>query len=158
LNENTLQIIAILKLVWVAVFAGLYGFGGISNKWLRRFVGPLWIGIGIYVFSALFSSGLHSFRYSYLIYPLLLCASLHIGYGADTLITKFRKRFFYGLALGVSALPLAIFSGLWILFGVHCLLCLLASVCLGVVSGAGNARNEETLIAALSTVCVLFLI
>ncbi len=51
MNEHTLQLIASLKIVWLAVFCYLYGEGGISNKWIRRFVGAAWMMIGIFGFS-----------------------------------------------------------------------------------------------------------
>jgi hypothetical protein len=154
LSENTLQLIAGLKLVWVACFAILYGFGGISNKWLRRFVGPFWMGLGVYGFS----TWTGSFHPWYLAYPLLLAISLHLGYGGDSIGKKLRKRSIYGLALGVSALPLCFGNYLWLLFGFHVVLCVAVSVILGVFNPAKTARNEETLIAALSTIIVLYLI
>ncbi len=125
-----------------------------KNKWLRRFVGAFWIGLGVYGFS----QWAQSFHVWYLLYPFLLCASLHIGYGGSDVKTKIRKRFIYGIALGIAALPLCFGNGLWYLFGLHCLLCITASCFLGVVNPTKNARSEETLIATLSTVIPLFLI
>lgn len=155
MSENTLQLIAILKLLWVCGFASLYGFAGIKNKWLRRFIGPFWMGLGVYGFGTW--QGV--FEWWHLAYPVLLSASLHLGYGGtDDVKVKIRKRAIYGLALGVSALPLCFPNHLFALFGGHVLLCVLASVALGVFNPAGNARNEESLIATLSTLIPLFLI
>ena len=154
MSENLLQIIAICKMLWITGFTALYGFGGIKNKYLRRFVGSFWMGLGIYGFSY----GMNNFHWFYLFYPALLCASLHIGYGGDDVATKIRKRSIYGMALAVSALPLCLGSHLWALFGLHVVLCVMASVLLGVFNPMRNARDEETMVAVLSTIIPLFLI
>lgn len=155
MNEYTLQAIAALKLCWVAAFAFLYGRGGISQKWIRRFIGPLWMGVGLWIFG----SWQGSWQWLYLLYPLLLCLSLHLGYGGtDNVIIKIRKRAIYGLAIGASAIPLSIASHLWGLLSIHIGLCIVGSVLLGVYNPSRNARSEEVLIATLSTVLVLFLI
>lgn len=154
MGEYTLQAIASLKICWVGGLSLLYGMGGISNKWIRRYLGPLWMGLGIWIFA----SWQGTFNYLQLLYPLLLCASLHLGYGGtDEIWTKVRKRAIYGLALAISALPLVLIGGNWLLFAVHCVLCVASSVILGVFNPV-HARSEETLIAVLSTVLVLFLI
>lgn len=154
MSENGLQIMAICKLLWVTSFAGLYGFGGIKRKWLRRFVGSVWMGIGVYGFS----SWSQDFHFWYLLYPILLCISLHLGYGGDDFATKFRKRALYGLLLGISAVPLVFGLYLWSLFSIHVCLCVLVSTIFGVFNPTKNARDEETIISALSTVIPLFLI
>lgn len=154
MSENTLQVISIFKLLWIVGFTAFYGFGGISNKWLRRFVGSFWMGIGIYGFS----SWLHTFHLWYLLYPILLCASLHIGYGADTIGKKILRRSIYGFAVGISAIPLLFGNYNYLLFIYHVILCVLSSVLLGAFNPTKNARDEESLIATLSTVCVLYLI
>ena len=51
MNEVTLQWIAFLKLIWVSIFALLYGFGGMRGKWKRRYVGANWMMLGVFVFS-----------------------------------------------------------------------------------------------------------
>lgn len=155
MNEYTLQAISSLKIVWVAFASLLYGAGGISNKWLRRFLMPLWMGLGIWVFGIWTGS----FSPWSLLYVPLCCASLHLGYSGNDgkITTKIRKRASYGLCLGIAALPICIISHLWILFAFHVGLCVSASVLLGTINPTRNARAEETLIAVLSTVLVLFL-
>lgn len=154
MNENTLQLIAIGKLFWVVIFVGCYGFGGISDKWIRRYLGAFWMGLGVFVFGSLQDS----FHWWHLLYAGLLCGALHLGYGGDSNAVKIRKRSTYGIALGVSALPLVFGSGLWVLYIYHCILCVSVSVLLGVWNPTKNARSEETLIAFLSTVIPLYLI
>lgn len=153
MTENNLQVVAGSKIIWSGVFSILYGFGGIKYKYIRRFIGPLWMGLGVFLFTTI--SG--TFSPWYLLYPLLLCLSLHIGYGGDLVGIKLRKRAIYGLALGISAIPLCLFSHSFFLFGIHCLFCLLAAILLGVFNPANNARDEEALIAICSTLIPLFL-
>lgn len=156
MSENTLQAIASLKIAWVGCFSLCYGLGGTEGwgKWIRRYLGAVWMGLGVWTFSY----WQDTLNYLQLSYPLLLCASLHLGYGGtDNVWIKVRKRAIYGVCLAVSALPLVFISGSWILFAVHCVLCVSSSVILGVLNPI-EARSEETLIATLSTVLVLFLI
>lgn len=154
MNEQTLQLIASLKIVWVALFSYFYGLGGINHKWLRRFLGAFWMGVGAVTFGCW--QGV--FQWWHLIYPVLSCMALHLGYGGDRVVIKISKRFIYGLCLGIAALPLCFNSGLWVLFGFHVALCISASVVFGVVNPTREARSEETIIASLSTIIPLFLI
>jgi hypothetical protein len=156
MSENTLALIAFLKIVFVACFSYLYSLGGTKGwgKWIRRYLGAVWMGLVVWTFA----NWQGTFNYLQLLYPLLLCFSLHLGYGGtDNVWIKVRKRSIYGLALGISALPLVLISGLWVLFAFHCVLCIASSVLLGVFNPV-HARSEESLIAVLSTVLVLFLI
>lgn len=154
MSEYTLQFISFLKVLWVAIFSLFYGLGGISKKWLRRYVGPFWIGLGIFLLGYF----TQSFRWWYLFYPLLLCISLHIGYGAEVFIDKLRKRFIYGLALGVSAIPLLYHNPIYHLFGFHIGCCIVVSVIFGVFNISKSARSEEAIIGFMSTVMPMFLI
>lgn len=154
--EYKLQFIAFGKTLWICVFALLYGIGGISKKWIRRFLGPLWMLGGVVLFSKI--QGV--FQWWILLYPVLLCASLHLGYGGtDNVWIKVRKRAIYGLALGVSAFPLCFNSHLWGLFFFHCCLCVVASIFYGVINPfRNNARAEETVLALFLTIIPMFLI
>lgn len=154
MSEYTLQFIAFGKILWVAVFSLLYGLGGVSNKWIRRYIGPAWMTLGVFVFSKI----TNSFHFWYLAYGILLMGALHLGYGGDDVGTKIRKRSIYGLALGISAAPLLIGNANYILFGCHLGLCCFVSIVFGVFNPTRNAREEEGLIAFLSTLLVLFLI
>lgn len=154
MNENILQLIAILKLIWVVCFVALYAFGGIKGKWKRRFVGSAWMGLGVFAFS----SWVSSFYLYYLLYPIFLCLALHNGYGGEDVRTKIIKRIRFGAFFGFSALPLLFPNFIWGLYIFNFFLCVMASIFLGVFNIAKNARDEETIIATLSTVLVLFLI
>lgn len=155
MSEYLLQYISSLKILFISVGSLLYGIGGISNKWIRRFILPLWMGLGIWGFG----TWTGTFSPLQLLYVPLLCASLHLGYGGtDNVWVKIRKRSIYGLAIGVSAIPICIVSSMWWLFAIHVGCCVMGSVFLGVYNPSRNARSEETIIAVLSTLLVLFLI
>ena len=154
MNENILQWIASLKILWVAVFSAFYGFGGVSGKWKRRFIGSAWMMLGVVVFS-LWQGSWH---WWYLAYFPLLTGALCMGYGGDDVGVKIRKRAVYGVLIGLSATPLLFPSCHFGLYIFHICLCLVASVVLGVFNPTANARSEETIISTLSTVIPLFLI
>ena len=50
-KEYKLQFEALFRILWVVVFALFYALGGIQFKWIRRFVAPVWLGGGLYLFS-----------------------------------------------------------------------------------------------------------
>jgi hypothetical protein len=154
MNEYSLQLIALSKIAWISVFSFLYGLGGISNKWLRRFVACFWIGLGIYVFS-IWQNNWHWLK---IITPILLCITLHLGYGAEKTIQKIKKRAIVGVCLGMCDLPLAFLSGLWMLFFINLALCITVSILFGVFNPFKNARDEETNIATFSKVLTMFMI
>lgn len=154
MSEYTLQFISVGKLFWVALFALLYGLGGISNKWLRRYLGAAWISLGVFLFSR-WGSG---YNWLYLTYLPALIACLSMGYGGDTLIEKMRKRAIYGLLLGIAPLALVILNNAYQMWALHTVLCITVSVSLGVFNFARNAREEETLIGTLSTILPLYMI
>jgi len=156
MSEVTLQILALAKLLSVVIFAGLYALGGMKgvSKGARRFGGAVWIGLAI----SIISSWQKTFSAVYLLYPLLLLGALHLGYGAEEVPKKLRRRALYGLALGVASLPIALKTGNWIMFAFNLVLCVGASVILGVFNPLRSARDEETLIGALSVVLPMFMV
>lgn len=154
MTEQTLQIIASLKIVWIAVFSYLYGRGGISNKWQRRFLGASWMMLGIFVFSKWCST----WNIWYLLFLPLSIGALSNGYGAEETVRKIIRRGVYGLFIGLCGLPLVVFSHLWVLFGFSVCLSVLSSITLGVWNPTKEARSEETLIATLGFLLILFLI
>lgn len=151
MSELPLQGIAVLKLLTAAVFAGLYGLGGMYNKALRRYLAPVLLAGAMILFAG--------FHWAILLYIGLFMASLSIGYGGDYLLVKMRKRFFYGLALGCSAFALTIVNPAWLLLGFHIVLCVFTSVILGVWNPMpGGARDEETIIGFMAVLIPLFII
>lgn len=154
MNENTLALIAFLKLVWVSCFSYLYSLGGIEGKWKRRFLGSAWMILGIFGFS----QWQGCWNNWYLLCFPLMTIGLSMGYGANDTFTKIRKRAIYGLILGCSSIPIVVFSHMWVLFGFSVFLSVISCVVLGVFNPTKDARSEETLIATLCLLLTLFLI
>ncbi|GIW60592.1 MAG: hypothetical protein KatS3mg087_1658 [Patescibacteria group bacterium] len=145
MTETTLQWIKSAEFFIVIILATLYGFGGISGKWKRRFVAPFVMLVSVSLFSWIQGK----FNPLALLTPLLYIGVFHIGYGADKEITKWLKRSLYALAAFVAAIPL--FMAMHVQFGIyiqHGTLCAL-TVPLGVKNYSGSARAEETTIAGL---------
>lgn len=154
MSEQELQIIASLKIVWIAAFSYLYGRGGMQNKYLRRFIGAACMMLGIFVFSKW--QGL--WNYWYLAFLPIAIGGLHNGYGADKTWDKIRRRTFQGFCFGLAGLPLACFSHLWTLFGFSVALSVLSCVVVGAFDAPRNARDNETIIATLCFLLTLYLI
>lgn len=154
MTETVLQVQAVCKLVWVASYAALYGFGGISGKWKRRFVGSAWAMLGVFGFS-MWQECWHPVLLLYL--PMLIGAS-SLGYGASGSLTKVKRRAISGLAYGVSALPIAWYYGTWATFTLHIILCTVISIVLGAFQVVRGTRNEETLIGATGVTLPLYMV
>lgn len=154
MTENTLQWIQGIKLLILGIFAMLYGFGGVSGKWKRRFVGPIVYIAGI--------SGVSlwtgSFNYWYLLCAPLLFGSLSLGYGASTTAEKIKKRAIAGAAAGCSTIPIFIVNGAYTLLPLHIIICMAVSIVAGVWNQTSSARAEETLIGATYGLIPLFII
>jgi len=144
MSEATLQLIASLKVLLVAGFATLYGLGGMSGKWKRRFIAPVLLGIGI----AGFTLWTNTFNaWSLLCVPLLFGA-LSIGYGASTTAEKIKKRAIAGASAAFCFVPVFWVTGAWSLLFLHILVCTATSVVAGTWNQTSSARTEETLIGA----------
>ena len=144
MTEATLQLISSLKVLLVAGFATLYGLGGMSGKWKRRFIAPILYGIGLWGFS----TWTQSFALVYLLCVPLLFGALSLGYGASDTATKIKKRAIAGLAAALCSLPIFWVNAAWTLLFLHILICVATSVVCGVWNQTQSARAEETLIGA----------
>jgi hypothetical protein len=154
MDEVTLQWISILKILLIAVFAGLYGFGGISGKWKRRYIAPVVLVAGICGFGL----WLGSFTYWYLLCAPLLFGALSLGYGADTVAEKIKKRTIYGLACAAATLPIFIVQQAYTLIPANILVVVCISVVAGVWNQTSSARAEETLIGAAIVLIPTFVV
>lgn len=133
----------------------LYQLGGISNKWLRRYLASFILALS----TNLIAIFLGKWAWQYiLIYPCLI-AGFSLGYGGDTTWEKVIRRLVY--ALGVLS---ACIIGLWatgftasgyVVAGLA-LIVGLGSVVLGVLNPFSNARLEEFLVCQLLTMFVPF--
>ena len=145
MNENTLQLISGIKLLLVAVFAMLYGMGGISGKYKRRFIAPAVYIAGI-VGVSLWT---RSFSYWYVSSLFVFFFSLSIGYGGTVTTQKMIKRGRYGLANALATLPMFIVAQAWTLLALHIAVCTATSIVAGTWNQTSSARTEETLIGAV---------
>lgn len=143
MSEKRLQIWVFTKLFVVFLCAGLYAWGGMENKPLRRYVAPA-------VCSATMAVSSRSFV-PLLAYPPMVGA-LSIGYGAEDTGTKIIKRLIYGLAVGLSGSIYNIFCAIrgdrkrWILVGSQIVLMAAVSIIFGVFNPFPDARTEETIL------------
>jgi hypothetical protein len=151
--EYKLQFRILGKFAWVVVFALLYALGGIHFKWIRRFIAPVWLGGGMYLFS-------RDWRV-FLQVPLQFGA-LSMGYGADMFWEKIGRRLLFGFANGFTNITHLFDKNFdkkrfWTLFGIA----IIANPLLIAVLGAINpvvARAEEMIIGFLIGVWSIFII
>lgn len=153
MSEVLLQNIASLKLLTVAIFATMYGWGGMISKPIRRVGGSLFLTSAIVGFSL----WTQTFNWWICLYALLLWGALSMGYGATKTKDKIIKRTYCGLAYALASLPIAIVTSAWVLFALHTVMCVGVSVTLGVINPV-HARYEETLIGATIATLPLFMV
>ena len=140
-NEKKLQLWVFVKLLVVCICAGLYAWGGMEMKWLRRFLAP-----GIACIFAFFYSG---FNWRYLIQMPLQMVSLSMGYGADVFWHKVLRRGLFGLCNGVSSSTVFIWKKQMLTAGFQIALLLASYILIGVWNPLPNARVEETVLGFL---------
>jgi len=146
--EIDVQWIKLGQMILVSVFSAMYGFGGISGKWKRRFLGGGTLAITVVVSSILLSNFSWWF---FLCFPLYMLA-LSLGYGTggnpnQSVWSKIFKRTYCGMALSCASLPIYIVTGKWQVFALHTIFCILMSIWAGVFGIFKSARSEETAIA-----------
>jgi len=142
-SEKKLQWIEASKVLWVIVFAFLYQYGGIEMKWIRRFIAPIVLCLGMFTYTRDWKSLLQA--------PLMML-TLCMGYGGtDQLWGKIVRRGTFGLCNGLSSCTnvatFAVETRLWLVPMVFTLFQIMvvtgAYVALGVFNPMGSARAEE---------------
>ena len=135
MKEKKLQLKVYGRLLIACVFAGLYAWGGIENKWLRRFIAPLIVQM--------------PFQF----------LSLSVGYGGDELAIKLLRRFLFALSNSISFLPhyFCWKDKKWIASTFHIIILISAYLILGVFNPL-PARVEETILGLLIILLPLMLI
>ena len=154
MNEVTLQWIQLVKLLCIAAFAMLYGFGGVSGKWKRRIIAPIVYTLGICGVSL----WTNSFSWALLYSLPLLFIGLTLGYGATFLKDKIIKRSRAGLLCALGSVSIFIVTQAWTLLFLHIAVCIGTSVIAGVWNQTSSARSEETLIGASYVLIPMFVI
>lgn len=144
-DEQKEQLKVFVRFIFVFVFAALYAYGGIEYKWLRRFVAPAELSLGMFIFSR---------DWRVFIQMPFMMASLSIGYGSDIAWIKIVKRLLWGISNGITSSGYSIISALgnshlWTLVFIQNVLVILSVVLLGVFNPLVNARAEEFTIGCL---------
>ena len=146
MSEFELQMICGIKLLLIAVYAFLYGYGGMKNKLIRRALASFILVAG-FMYTCVLQGILNWYFMSW--WPLLWMAT-SLGYGADSMNEKIKKRTIYGLACGFSPVVIAALTQQYTMFAIHIVLCVAFSVLFGARPAEITelqAREEETIIA-----------
>jgi len=151
MNEFTLAMISLCKMVCLILFAFLYQAGGSSafggGKGVRRWAGSAWLTGSI----MLISLWQGNFSWWYWWYALLLGIALCVGYGyKSTLMGWFNNKIIvrgiYGGACATAALPMVIVNGTWSFWSYYLAMVTITCISLGVWNIARNPREEESII------------
>jgi hypothetical protein len=125
MNERIEILKTVGRFAIILAFALCYCWGGMEMKWIRRFVGPVILCLGMFAYSRSWKS---------LAQAPLMMITLSMGYGGTDLEwLKIVKRAFWGACNGVSSgfngvlerrfwLPVAqvvILTGICVLLGVY---------------------------------------
>ena len=139
-DEKKTMLKVFLKIIVVLIFAGLYCWGGVENKWLRRFVAPAILCLSAFAFSR---------DWRYLVQMPLMFITLSLGYGADSVWAKILKRAIYGITNGATSSTAKLFKKEWLIAGFQIVLIPAAFIAFGVFNPLPSARAEEALLGAL---------
>ena len=121
----------------VFLFALAYSIGGtedMGGKWIRRYLGPAILCLGMFAYSRSWKS---------LIQAPVMMITLSMGYGADAEWLKIVKRAVWGACNGLSSGFNNILDKRWILVIFHMVLIIGACVAFGVYNPFFSARIEE---------------
>jgi len=150
MSEYGIGVLGTAGIITVVIASMFYWLGGRSKKWLRRFISPAILTIGLCGISLIKGN----FSPWFLgVYPCLVLG-FSLGYGADNMAEKVLKRALYALGVlsaGVMAC-LGLGGGAWWLLAVQLILAV-GSVILGVKSIL-PAAVEEGIICILLTLFI----
>ena len=148
-NEKKEQILVYLRLFIMCICAGLYAWGGMEHRLLlRRILAPLIATITAFAITRDKRTLAH--------FPLLWGAS-SLGYGASAFWIKVFKRFYVGLAFGLSSNTKNMIDHRWLISGFFTVLCIAAFICFGVFNPFFSARVEETMLGLIIYLPILSL-
>jgi len=141
MKEKKLQLKVYGRLLIACIFAGLYAWGGLEKKWLRRFIAPLIVQIYI---------AIEIKSWKYLVQLPVQFLSLSIGYGGNELMVKLLRRLSFALANSISFLPhyCCWKDKKWIASVFYIIILISAYIVLGVFNPL-PARVEETILGFL---------
>ena len=139
-KEYRIQLHVVIKVIVIIICASLYAYGGISHKYLRRFVAPFICGVTMLCYSRSWLS---------LVQMAFLMGFQCMGYGGVALWQKIARRGIFGLLSGSATSILNFFRERWLLVGFQISLVTLSYVLIGVFNPFYSARAEETFLGLL---------
>jgi len=139
-TEKKLQLRIFLKLLVIIVFAGLYAWGGLEYKWLRRFLAPAVLCGAMFGFTK---------NWKTLIQFPFMVVSLSMGYGAESLWDRILRRGLFGLSNGASSSVYNILNKKWLLVGIQVVLLVGLYIAVGVWNPFPSARAEESFLGLM---------
>ncbi len=143
----------IVSLATLFAFAYCYAAGGRHDKWIRRYVGSALLMAGCHFLAITSNCWSPWMILSSITFPF----ALSVGYGADSVPDKLRKRAIYGLAVGAASAPFLMPIGLWHALFFQIGLAVGSSVYLGVTNPT-SAVGEEGSLSVLMVAIVPFML
>lgn len=139
-TERKKQLEVFLRFLVVLICAGLYAWGGIEHKWLRRFLAPGVATLGMFLFSL-------DWR-NLLCFPVWV-GGLSLGYGASEIWLKVVKRAVFGLSAGLGGSMGNLINRQVLLSVLQIALCIILYIVLGVWNPLPDARTEEFMLGIM---------
>ena len=143
-QEQKEQVRVAAKLMVCVGFALLYAYGGMSHKWLRRFLAPSILCGTMLIFTRDWRS---------LLQLPFMFGALSLGYGAVSLWGKIIRRLIFGLAIGTASSGYNIIKKRWLLVATQIVLLVGLYIVMGVWNPMGSARAEETFLGIM--ICLI---
>ena len=140
MNEKKIQLKIFLKFLVICIFAGLYAWGGMEFKWLRRFLAPAILCFSMFGFTK---------DWKTLLQMPLMFGTLSLGYGAASMWGKILRRGIFGLANGFSSSTYNILKKRWLLVGIQVVLLVGLYIAIGVWNPFLTARAEESFLGLI---------
>ena len=138
--EKRKQLEAFGRLLLVCICAGLYAWGGMENKWLRRFLAPGLCAGGCFALTL---------DWRYFVQMPLMMASLSLGYAGDSVFGKVVKRAVFGFANGISGSVSDLWNKRFLISAFWTVFLTTAFIVIGVWNPLPNARIEELFLGVL---------
>lgn len=143
--EQKEQLWVFVRLLFVIGFAALYSISGMGNIWIRRFVAPTELTLGMFLFSR---------DWRVFIQAPIMMGTLSLGYGSEDVIGKVIRRLIWGIGNGISSSSYSIYRALgnahlWSIVSLQNILVISTVVLLGVWGGTVSARSEEFVIGMM---------
>lgn len=139
-SEQKTQLLVIYRLILAVIFGILYAYGGMSGTWIRRFLAPSVLCVGLCI---------PSFDWRILVQAPLMMLTLCLGYGGDDLWVKILRRGIFGLANGASSSAYNILRGVVLLVGIQVIMLTVLYIIVGVWNPFPSARAEETFLGTM---------